>query len=191
VRKAMRLTKFIEHFKLAAVASDANTSDPVVKYLAVGRQLGYAFYMLLDNMTYPDVAGIKKFSAAARLQKEAYRAWCVGLTCNIVAGLYALYNLRLAEQKHLDSADAEKAVEVKKLAKYVFAFESSVQPRLRANYCDHRDKSVAQLQLISDLCDLTVPTSGLGLLNLDDGIVGLAGTVSSLIGLYGVWQKTA
>jgi peroxin-11B len=26
---------------------------------------------------------------------------------------------------------------------------------------------------------------------LDDGIVGLAGTVSSLIGLYGVWQKTA
>jgi peroxin-11B len=54
-----------------------------------------------------------------------------------------------------------------------------------------RDKSVAQLQLISDLCDLTVPTSGLGLLNLDDGIVGLAGTVSSLIGLYGVWQKTA
>jgi peroxin-11B len=57
VRKAMRLTKFIEHFKLAAVASDAKTSDPVVKYLAVGRQLGYAFYMLLDNLTYPDVSG--------------------------------------------------------------------------------------------------------------------------------------
>ena len=187
----MRLTKFIEHFKLDAVASDANTSDPVVKYLAVGRQLGYAFYMLLDNMTYPDVAGIKKFSAAARLQKEAYRAWCVGLTCNVVAGLYALYNLRLAAQKQEDSADAEKAMEVKKLAKYVVAFRCSVQPRRHANYCDYRDKSVTQLQLISDLCDLTVPTSGLGLLNLDDGIVGLAGTVSSLIGLYGVWQKTA
>jgi peroxin-11B len=191
VRKAMRLTKFIEHFKLAAVASDAKTSDPVVKYLAVGRQLGYAFYMLLDNMTYPDVAGIKKFSAAARLQKEAYRAWCVGLTCNVVAGLYALYNLRLAEQKQEDSADAEKAMEVKKLAKYVFALDCSIQPGQHANYRDCRDKSVAQLQLISDLCDLTVPTSGLGLLNLDDGIVGLAGTVSSLIGLYGVWQKTA
>ena len=55
----------------------------------------------------------------------------------------------------------------------------------------HRDQSVAQLQLISDLCDLTVPSSALGLVNLDDGIIGLAGTVSSLIGLYGVWQKTA
>ena len=185
----MRLTKFIEHFKLAAVASDAKTSDPIVKYLAVGRQLGYAFYMLLDNMTYPDVAGIKKFSAAARLQKEAYRAWCIGLTCNVVAGLYALYNLRLATQKHEDSADAEKAMEVKKLAKYVIPH--SIQPDKCANHHNSRDKSVTQLQLISDLCDLTVPTSGLGLLNFDDGIVGLAGTVSSLIGLYGAWQKTA
>jgi peroxin-11B len=41
------------------------------------------------------------------------------------------------------------------------------------------------------LCDLTVPSSALGFVNLDDGIVGLAGTVSSLIGLYGAWQKTA
>jgi peroxin-11B len=119
VRKAIRLTKFIEHFKLAAVASDAKTSDPVVKYLAVGRQLGYAFYMLLDNLTYPDVSGIRKFEAAARLQKEAYRAWAVGLACNVVAGVYALYNLRVAEQKQVESGDAEKAVEGKRLAKYV------------------------------------------------------------------------
>lgn len=115
----MRLTKFIEHFKLAAVASDAKTSDPIVKYLAVGRQLGYAFYMLLDNLTYPDNAGIRKFEAAARLQKEAYRAWAVGLACNIVAGVYALYNLRVEAKKQQDSVDAEKAVEVKRLAKYV------------------------------------------------------------------------
>jgi len=115
----MRLTKFIEHFKLAAVASDAKTSDPIVKYLAVGRQLGYAFYLLLDNLTYPDVAGIKKFEAAARLQREAYKAWAVGLACNVAAGLYALYNLRIAAQKQEGSADAEKAVEAKKLAKYV------------------------------------------------------------------------
>jgi peroxin-11B len=38
---------------------------------------------------------------------------------------------------------------------------------------------------------LTVPSSALGFINLDDGIVGLAGTLSSLIGLYGAWQKTA
>ena len=113
----MRLTKFIEHFKAATVASSTATDDQLLKYLAVGRQLAYGLYMLLDNLTYPDVSGIRKFEGAARLQKEAYRAWFVGLSCNVIAGVYALYNLRVAEQKQEGSADAEKAVEAKKLAK--------------------------------------------------------------------------
>ena len=47
------------------------------------------------------------------------------------------------------------------------------------------------MQLISDVCDLTIPGSALGYANLDDGIVGLAGTLSSIIGLMAVWKKTA
>jgi hypothetical protein len=56
---------------------------------------------------------------------------------------------------------------------------------------EYRERAAIQLQLLSDLCDLTVPTSALGWASLDDGIVGLAGTVSSLIGVYGAWKKTA
>lgn len=54
-----------------------------------------------------------------------------------------------------------------------------------------RERYAANLQLLSDGCDLTVPGSALGWVDLDDGIVGLAGTVSSLIGLRGAWEKTA
>jgi peroxin-11B len=54
-----------------------------------------------------------------------------------------------------------------------------------------RQRTAANIQLFSDICDLTVPSSALGYVNLDDGVVGLAGTVSSLIGVYSVWQKTA
>jgi peroxin-11B len=50
---------------------------------------------------------------------------------------------------------------------------------------------VTNVQLVSDLCDLTVPSSALGYVNFDDGIVGLAGTLSSVLGVYGAWQKTA
>lgn len=60
-----------------------------------------------------------------------------------------------------------------------------------ADFFDNSERSASRLQLVSDFCDLTVPSSALGWANLDDGIVGLAGTVSSLIGLYTVWQKTA
>jgi hypothetical protein len=47
----MRLGKFVEHFRAAAVAADAKTMDPVKRYLTVGRQLGYAGYLTLDNLT--------------------------------------------------------------------------------------------------------------------------------------------
>lgn len=54
-----------------------------------------------------------------------------------------------------------------------------------------RERTATNIQLISDLCDLTVPSSALDYVNLDDGIVGLAGTVSSLLGLWSQWKKTA
>jgi peroxin-11B len=55
----------------------------------------------------------------------------------------------------------------------------------------YRQRKVVNVQLLSDLCDLTVPSTAIGWASFDDGIVGLAGTVSSLLGVYGVWQKTA
>ena len=53
------------------------------------------------------------------------------------------------------------------------------------------ERAAARLQLISDLCDFTTPASALSWIDFDDGIVGLAGTVSSLIGVYSTWKKTA
>jgi hypothetical protein len=107
----------VEHFKAAAVAADNTTMDPVLKYLAVGRQLGYAFYLTLDTLTYLDQTGIYKLQSGARVQKEAYRAWFTGLACNIAAGLYTLYNLQQIAQKQ-NGDDAEKKVEQKTLEKY-------------------------------------------------------------------------
>lgn len=51
-RKALRLGKNVEHFKAAAAAADSKTLDPVLKYCAVGRQLGYGAYLSLDAVTY-------------------------------------------------------------------------------------------------------------------------------------------
>lgn len=168
-RKALRLGKNVEHFKAAAVAADNKSLDPVLKYCAIGRQLGYATYLSLDAITYLDSAGIRPFASAKRLQKEAYRAWFTGLIFNATAGLYTLWQLREKEQ-NIDKSNGEGVVESKKI---------------------QRERASTNLQLISDLCDLTIPSTALAYTNLDDGIVGLAGTVSSLIGVWGTWKKTA
>lgn len=54
----------------------------------------------------------------------------------------------------------------------------------------YRERSAINIQLLSDLCDLVIPTAALGFVNFDEGIVGLAGTTSSLVGLLAQWKKT-
>jgi hypothetical protein len=123
VRKALRVGKNIEHFKAAAIALEspltkvfslklqrliwkvtfvpANASEDVLRYLAVGRQLGYGGYLTLDILTYVSppptkvdkklhAAGIKSFSQIKRIQRVAFQFWLAGLVCNIVAGSYTL-----------------------------------------------------------------------------------------------------
>lgn len=115
----MRIGKFVEHFKAAATAADAKALDPIVRWTTVGRQLGYAFYMSFDTFSYLDAAGVKPNATMKRLAKEAYRAWMTGLLFSLVQGVYGLYRIR-GQKREIQATDAEKAVEVKKLERYVF-----------------------------------------------------------------------
>ncbi|KAL7622312.1 Peroxisomal membrane protein PMP27 [Parahypoxylon ruwenzoriense] len=169
-RKLMRVGKNVEHLKAAAVAADSKgLNDDVLRYATIGRQLGYAGYLTFDAATVLDTLGVRKWEGAKRAQKEAFRFWAVGLLCSIIAQTYSLYRLREREAK-VDMKEGEGVVESKRIA---------------------LERTASQLQLVSDFCDLTVPTSALGWVGFDDGFVGLAGTVSSLIGLYSQWKKTA
>lgn len=69
-------------------------------------------------------------------------------------------------------------------------FPSRVVCTSSANFYN-RERAAARVQLVSDLADIAIPASAIGLANLDDGIVGIAGTVSSLIGVWSQWRKTA
>ncbi|CCU76050.1 peroxisomal biogenesis factor (PEX11) [Blumeria hordei DH14] len=167
-RKLMRVGKNIEHFKAASIAADAKNLDPIIKYCAIGRQLGYAGYLTLDSLTYLDVAGIRKSSFTQALQREANRCWMLGLLFSTVSSTYNLYSLK-QQERHLDKKNLEGLYTIKKIENKRFT---------------------TKLQLISDLCDLTIPTSAIGLTSFEDGTVGLAGTISSLIGVYSQWEKT-
>ncbi|KAE8149845.1 peroxisomal biogenesis factor [Aspergillus avenaceus] len=169
-RKILRIGKFAEHLKAAAVAADNKSPvDPVLRYLSVGRQLGYAGYLSLDTVTVIDTIGVRKLASVKRLSDAAYRSWMAGLICSAIAGVYTLWRLK-EKEKTLDRKEAEGAVEAKTLEK---------------------ERSVARTQLLSDICDMAIPASTLGFVNLDDGLVGIAGTISSLLGVVSQWRKTA
>ncbi|RFU73030.1 peroxisomal biogenesis factor 11 [Trichoderma arundinaceum] len=167
-RKLLRVGKNLEHVKAAAQAADNKTLEPFLRYAAVGRQVGYAGYLSLDALTVGDATGIRKWHAAKAVGQHAQRFWAMGLVFSIAAQLYTLHRLRQREAK-IDRKDGEGVVESKTILK---------------------ERAAAHLQLISDVCDLTVPSAALGWAGFDDGFVGLAGTVSSLIGVYTQWKKT-
>ncbi|KAL7946586.1 peroxisomal biogenesis factor 11 [Trichoderma barbatum] len=167
-RKIMRVGKNVEHIKAAAQAADAKAVEPFLRYAAVGRQIGYAGYLSFDALTVGDAAGIRKWRAAKTLQQHAYRFWAMGLVFSIAGQFYTLYRLKQREAK-IDRKDGEGVVESKQILK---------------------ERAASHLQLVSDVCDLTIPSAALGWVGFDDGFVGLAGSVSSAIGVYSQWKKT-
>lgn len=101
------------------MAADSKNLDPIIKYCAVGRQLGYAGYLSLDALTFLDAANIRKSPNTKRLQQEAYRCWMIGLLFSAVSGAYSLYNLR-QQQARIDKKDGEGAIATKRIEKYAF-----------------------------------------------------------------------
>ncbi|OAL32902.1 hypothetical protein AYO20_07693 [Fonsecaea nubica] len=172
-RKILRAGKFVEHIRAASELYDAavksGNGDKIVQYLQVLRQIGYGGYLFFDMTTLLDAMGVKKDARAKSVQITAYKFWLTGLIASALAGVYNTYKLR-ERARAVDEKDAEAKLEKVKIA---------------------RQQQSVNIQLISDLCDLTVPSTILGYTNLDDGIVGLAGVTSSLLGIYGAWQKTA
>ena len=54
-----------------------------------------------------------------------------------------------------------------------------------------RERTATRLQLVSDVSDVVLPLGLSGLVKFDDGIIGLAGTLASAIGVVAQWEKTA
>lgn len=148
---------------------DDKSLDPVIRYCTVGRQLGYFTYLTLDSICFLDSAGIHRFKSSQKLAFEATRAWFLGLMFSIVGGAYTMYKVS-EKEKVLIKTIAEGKVESEKLVK---------------------ERQATITQLVSDLCDITIPATGLGYINFDDGALGLAGTVSNLIGLKAAWKRVA
>lgn len=65
-----------------------------------------------------DAAGIRPSNSAKRLQREAAKAWLVGLLFSTVSGIYSLFQLQQRQQT-MDKKEGEGLIESKKLERYV------------------------------------------------------------------------
>lgn len=165
--------RFLENLQSALRA--LNTSDPAVRALTVIRQLGYAVYLFLDMFLAAHGTKLYVFEKEThtRISKTAQRAWAIALSASLINGGYSSYKLlqrqRLAQRPRATAEkEAERRVELKQISTEALG---------------------VRLQMLQDLCDWLVATTSLGYLGLNDGWVGIAGVVSSSLGVRTQWIK--
>lgn len=170
----MRLGKPWEHLQNAMSAAQRTDVPMAEAVTTMGRQVAYFGYLTNDMFVWAN--NIKfynlKPSTAARVNKHANRFWLAGILLSITFGLLKVGRLA-NEAKQLQSpAWSEKGAEVEREAK----LQAIKGARADIRY-----------QFIVDLLDVWIPATNLGLVNLNDGIVGMFGFISSLMTLRQQW----
>jgi len=113
-------------------------------------------------------------STATRVGKISNRFWLSGILCSIVHGLLKAGRLANEANKLQGSqAWSDKGSSVDAEAKL------QTLSVLRAS---------TRHQFIIDILDVWIPASGLGLVNINDGLLGIIGLITSLMGLRQQWN---
>ncbi|KWU47490.1 peroxisomal biogenesis factor 11 [Rhodotorula sp. JG-1b] len=172
-RKLMRIGKPVEHLQAAVKGLDL--TDPVLKFTTIGRQLGYAGYLVNDTLVWLHSAKVRPFAPAtfAAIQQRAARLWFTGIAFSIVSSLYKLYGLQQREQA---------------VSRGVAAGEKDGAAKADLRTIKTQQAAV-RYQLTQDALDILIPAGTLGYHSLDDGTIGLVGTVTSFMGLRSQIQK--
>ncbi|GAA5937310.1 Pex11p [Sporobolomyces koalae] len=166
-RKLMRIGKPLEHAQAAVKALDVN--DSVLKFTAIGRQLGYAGYLFNDMLVWAHSTKVRPLSADkyATINRRAAKLWFTGISFSLISSVYKLVGLR--KRQALASrplGDAEKELDRKVQVR-------QIRTQIEA----------VRTQLVQDSLDILLPAGTLGYHHLDDGILGIVGVITSLMGL--------
>ncbi|KAF9508283.1 hypothetical protein BS47DRAFT_1373705 [Hydnum rufescens UP504] len=170
----------IEHAQ-AALRAASTPEHPFEQYTAIGRQLGYFGYLSLDMVVWANSIKFLSLSpeTAKKVNLTSQRLWLSGILFSIV---------------HSAAKSARITQQVRKLreAGSVAEKDPKDQVDLKAQAATLKKAYAAsQYQLIQDSLDIWLPVTNLQFVQLNDGVLGIIGTITSIMALRLNWAKTA
>ncbi|KAJ1950891.1 Peroxisomal membrane protein PMP27 [Linderina macrospora] len=178
-RKIMRSGKFIDFLNLFVKSLATKGEDEVTKFLNSVHKLGMFVFMAFDTLGLLGSLSVVTLRDAGKVGRTAQRGWMVAIVCQLLAAVYQLRSLRMRE---VDLERVRRHVE--KSADVMGDREIAVEQQIIKSQAQ-----AARRQLVVAALDLTIPVKGLGLLPINEGLVALAGTVTSLLGAQDVLAK--
>ncbi|KAH9944515.1 peroxisomal biogenesis factor [Epithele typhae] len=171
-RKLLRVGKFMENAQavLRAMNAPGETGERIA---TIGRQIGYFGYLALDQLSW----AIKFYnfmpSTAAKINKRAMQFWFAGIVFSLAHGLLKAGRLSNEVKKLQSQSWTEKSAEAERDLKL-------------HNLQVARD--VLRYQFIIDILDVWIPATNIGLVNFNEGVLGIFGFITSMMALRQQWN---
>ncbi|KAF8506429.1 peroxisomal biogenesis factor 11 [Gautieria morchelliformis] len=178
-RKLMRLFKPLENLQAAlrAVPSSTNVLEQIT---TIGRHLAYFGYLSYDMIVWAHSVRFIMLTPerAIKVNKTSLRFWLVGILFSIANGVFKAGRLA-NEAGVLRSPSSEKNS---------LGDDAAKRARLAAIATQ---SGSTRHQLFIDTLDVSLPASALGLVDLNDGVVGILGFISSVMALGTQWNSVS
>ncbi|KAI8639914.1 peroxisomal biogenesis factor 11 [Parasitella parasitica] len=178
-RKFFRLLKPVE-FAQTGIKS-LSIQDEVLRFTAVAKQAGMFFYYLSEVFVLSNSINFYKPANIKKITELGQKCWFFAIAASLISGLYKFKQLSVREHMLEKSRKAIVNTEEKS--------ESQIADLKTQEKALARDKYTTRYTFISDAVDIIIPSAGLGWLKADEGIVGLAGIITSLLAMNTQWKK--
>ena len=163
-----RLGKSLDMMLGAIRARDIH-HDNILKVLIICRRLTYTFYYVIDHITWAARLGLYK-ATPKEWSKFQAKFWVVALVFGLLRNLYEILNLIVVPKKKHDGGEEEG-----------YTHGSSVATRLMS-------RPQLLLDTVKNSADFLLPFNVMGIIELNAGIAGLLGLISSISGAIPVWH---
>jgi len=174
-RKLLRLGKPLEHLQAALKAASV-ISRPGEQITTVLRQLCYTGFIGYDHVVWANSVKFVNLDKekSAKVTKRSNRFWFFGIVFSIAHGLIKAGRLANEAKELRGSAWGEKSVGI----------EAERSAKLSAV---EKERTSIRQQFFIDILDIWIPATNLGYVNLNDGVLGIFGIISSLLALRTHW----
>ena len=166
-----RIGKSIDHLKKAS--RTIHLADPVLRLTITLSQINRGFYLLFDHIIWAGRVGLITVDVEY-WKKLSSKFWLVALVLGLVRDAYELllaYQVERKRQRETGHSREEPSSRI--------TFLTTLQ---------HNPSVV--LDAVKNGADFFIPPYNIGLIKLPTGIIGLLGTISSLVGLYTIWNDS-
>ncbi|CAF1085234.1 unnamed protein product [Adineta ricciae] len=164
-RKGMRLGRFVDYVK--SVLESFHIRNKRIGTLFGLIAVCQGLFMFFDNILLLHRYKILHLTNAQRFQQYLYQVWLLWVSCALTRDYY-----EIQASFHIGQYHQKQDKSLMRQANLFWANKPLV------------------IDTIKNLCDLYIPLSNLNVVRANPGLQGFAGTVSSLLGLLQLWDKS-